>query len=171
MSQIMSFFSKLLGSSRILRGPNLSAQLEASSSIEVKEILQSPGPLFTNNISSIRMPTNELSGTELKEICLWMCISRHTYIHTYYILVDLCMCMCAFVSNATEVCSLQSDIRFSLNHHFSLFLDIYSGFFVSKFAHRIPTKVRDSHIKKGHTKHSHFFFSSLKQGGYKRPLI
>lgn len=70
MSQIMSFFSKLLGSSRILRGPNLSAQLEVSSSIKVKEILQSPGLLFTNNISRIRMPTNELSGTELKEIHL-----------------------------------------------------------------------------------------------------
>lgn len=107
MSQIMSFFSKLLGSSRILRGPNLSSQLEASSSIEVKEILQSPGPLFTNNISRIRMPTNELSGTELKEICL--CVYNFIYIHTYYIFGYMCVCLHAFVCSTTEVCSLPLD--------------------------------------------------------------
>lgn len=107
MSQIMSFFSKLLGSSRILRGPNLSSQLEASSSIEVKEILQSPGPLFTNNISRIRMPTNELSGTELKEkgLCIYI---LYVYIPTCYIYMY--MCMHAFVRSTTEVCSLPSDV-------------------------------------------------------------
>lgn len=81
MSQIMSFFSKLLGSSGMLRGPNLSAQLEASSSIEVKETLQSPDPLFTNNISRIRIPTNELSGAEQEEIGVY--IHMHTHSHTY----------------------------------------------------------------------------------------
>lgn len=97
MSQIMSFFSKLLGSSGILRGPNLSSQLEASSSIEVKEILQSPGPLFTNNIPRIGMPVNELSGTELKEICL--CVYIFIYIHTYtlyiplHVYVHACICV------------------------------------------------------------------------------
>lgn len=95
MSQIMSFFSKLLGSSRIPRGPNLSAQLEASSSIEAKEILQSPGPLFTNNISRIRMPTNELSGTELKKyVCECVFLDIYTYILYISLLVYVHVCIC-----------------------------------------------------------------------------
>jgi len=98
MSQIMSFFSKLLGSSRILRGPNLSSQLEASSSIEVKEILQSPGPLFTNNISRIRMPTNELSGTELKEKVLCVYIYIYTHIYMLYICAYVHVCICVWHS-------------------------------------------------------------------------